>query len=100
MVRMGDVAAFFGIALGVLIAVVYPIVKGYVQDVYGATAAPGLPPWVKKYAILLVFCLLTALVVLAVYRSTEPDTEIGFWVALVMGFGWESSVEKIFTRPT
>jgi len=97
---MGDWSAFVGIALGVLIAVVYPLLKGYIQNVYGPTAAPGLPPWIVKYAALFAFCLLSALIVLAVFRAAKPDTPISFWVALVMGFGYESSVEKVFAKPS
>jgi len=96
---MNDILSFIGIALGVLVAVVYPILKGYIQKQFPPLAAPGFPPWVKKYAALTIFCLLTALIVLAVYRAANPDTHITFWVALVMGFGWESSVEKVFAKP-
>src|SRR4051812_36414877 len=96
---MDDLAAFLGIAAGVLVAVVYPVLKGYIQKEFVPTAALRLPPWVKRYAALFLFCLTTALVVLAVYRSTNPDTDISFWTALVMGFGWESSVEKVFAKP-
>src|SRR5690348_4523560 len=96
---MGDLGAYLGIALGVLIAVVYPLLKGYIQKQYGPTAKPGLPPWIVKYAALFAFCLLSALIVLAAFRAAKPDTSISFWVALVMGFGYESSVEKFFAKP-
>ncbi|MEU4289324.1 hypothetical protein AB0E63_13975 [Kribbella sp. NPDC026596] len=96
---MGDVGAFLGIALGVLIAVVFPVLKGFVQGQFGAIAAPGLPPWAKKYAGLFAFCLVSALIVLAVFKAAKPDAEISFWVALVMGFGYESIVEKVFAKP-
>src|SRR6266516_3255638 len=99
MVRMGDWGAFLGIALGVLAAVIYPLVKGYVQETFVATGAPGLPPWIKKYGALFLFCLVTAFIVLAVFRSAKPDTAISFWVAAVMGIGYESTIEKVFAKP-
>jgi predicted Na+-dependent transporter len=97
---MNDWAVYFGIALGVLVAVLYPVLKGYIQKDFGPTAAPGLPPWVAKYARLFVFCLLSALIVLAVFRAARPDVRITFWVAIVMGFGYEATVEKVFPSLT
>jgi predicted lysophospholipase L1 biosynthesis ABC-type transport system permease subunit len=96
---MDDVGAFFGIALGVLIAVIFPVLKGYVLGQFGPTAAPGLPPWVKKYGALFLFSLVTALIVLAVFRNVKPDTEISFWFALLLGFGYEASIEKAVQKP-
>ncbi|RZT13659.1 hypothetical protein EV649_6855 [Kribbella sp. VKM Ac-2569] len=91
--------AFLGITLGVLIAVVYPVLRGYIRKEFGPVAVPGLPPWVKKYAALFAFCAASALIVLAVFKSAKPDTEISFWIALVMGFGYEAVVEKVFAKP-
>jgi hypothetical protein len=96
---MGDVGAFLGIALGVLVAIVYPILKGYITREFAPTAGPRLPPWVKKYAALAAFCLLTAFVVLGFYRSNNPEADLSFWAAVVLGFGWESTVEKLFASP-
>jgi hypothetical protein len=54
----------------------------------------------KKYGALLLFSMLTSLIVLAAYRSSNPHSEISLFGALAMGFGWEASVEKLFTtRP-
>jgi predicted lysophospholipase L1 biosynthesis ABC-type transport system permease subunit len=92
-----EVTAYFGIALGVCIAIVYPVLRGFVTKQFPPTAAPGLPPWVKKYSALLVFSLLTALIILATYKSANPHKDISFFAALGLGFGWESSIEKVFT---
>ncbi|MFD7160994.1 hypothetical protein ACFV9C_40870 [Kribbella sp. NPDC059898] len=91
--------AFLGIALGVLIAIVYPVLKGYVKKQFGPTARLGLPAWVPKYAALLVFCAVSALILLAVVKAAKPDLRITFWPALVMGFGYEAAIEKIFAKP-
>lgn len=96
---MDDVGEFLGIALGVLVAIVYPILKGYITREFAPTAGPRLPPWVRKYAALAAFCLLTSFVVLGFYRSNNPDADLSFWAAVVLGFGWESTVEKLFASP-
>jgi len=96
---MNDIQAYGGVSLGVLVAVIYPVLKGYVTKEFQPTLAPGLPPWLKKYGALALFCFVTALIVLGVYRSTSPDSEITFWAALALGFGWEASVEKLFAKP-
>jgi predicted lysophospholipase L1 biosynthesis ABC-type transport system permease subunit len=92
---MSNSEFFLAIALGVFVAVLYPVLYGHIRRLFPATAAPGLPPWVKKYAALFVFSLLTALIVLGFYRSANPNTAVTFWNALAMGFGWEAAVEKI-----
>ncbi len=91
--------AFLGIALGVLIAVLYPVIRGYVKKEFGPTAKPGLPPWVKKYAALLVFCLVSALIVLAAFKAVKPDAQISFLGAVLMGIGYEAVVEKVVRKP-
>jgi hypothetical protein len=94
---MSDGLVFFAIALGVFLAVLYPVLYGFIRQQFPSTAAPGLPPWMKKYLALFAFSLVTALIVLAFFRSANPDTHVSFWSALVMGFGWEASVEKLLT---
>jgi len=89
--------AVLSIALGVVIAVVYPILMGYVRGVFTATA--GMPPWFKKYSALLVFSLLTGLIVLAIYEQTNPGQEVSFLGGLLLGFGYESSLEKLVVKP-
>ena len=94
---MSDLAVYLTVALGVFVAVVYPVVLGYIRQQFPPATAGVLPPWTKKYVALLVFSLLTSLIVLAVYKGANPATKISFWGALAIGFGWESSVEKVFT---
>ena len=96
---MSDLAVYLTVALGVSVAVVYPVVLGYIRQQFPPATAGVLPPWVKRYGALLVFSLLTSLIVLAVYKGANPNTNITFWGALAIGFGWESSVEKVFTPP-
>jgi predicted Na+-dependent transporter len=91
--------AFWGIALGVLIAVLYPVIRGFIMKEFGPTATVGVPPWAKKYGALLVFCLASALIVLAVVKAAKPDAQISFWAGLFMGIGYEAVVEKVLRKP-
>jgi Na+/melibiose symporter-like transporter len=93
-VNMSDFTAYFYIGLGVLVAVLYPVIVGWFRREFRFTK--GIPPWLVKYVALLVFCAFTAFVVLVIYRANHPDTELRFYTAVMLGFGWESSVEKIW----
>lgn len=93
---MGDAGAFLAIALGVFVAVLYPIVRGKIRKEFPPVAGVAIPPWVKRYGLLFLFSLLTAFVLLAVYRGANADAELQFWPSVVMGFGWEAIVEKLW----
>ena len=103
---MADViaAASFGdsfvdwlwICVGVVISVLLPVLSAAVRSMFGATAA--IVDF-KKYAVLAAFSALTALLVLAVYRGTKPDEDITFYAALLAGYGWEATVEKLVGAP-
>jgi hypothetical protein len=94
---MGDFSAFAWVALGVLIAVILPVLSGYIRKEFGPIAAVGLPPWVKKYGALLLFSLITAVPVFAIFRSQQPDQALTWYTAFLLGFAWESTLEK-FTK--
>jgi hypothetical protein len=95
---VSDVETWLSIALGVFIAVIYPVLYRYVRKEFPPTAGI-ISPWVKevlkKYGALFLFSLLTAFIVFGFYRTNHPDTRLGFWTAACMGFGFEASVEKI-----
>jgi hypothetical protein len=95
---VSDVGTWLAIALGVFIAVIYPVLYRYIRKEFPPTAAI-ISPWakqvLKKYGALFLFSLLTAFIVLGFYRSTHPDATIGFWTAVCMGFGFEASIEKL-----
>lgn len=96
---MDDFVAFSYIALGVLVAVLYPVLWGWYKDAFPRPGGTKIPPQVKKYIGLLIFCLVTAFIVLVFYRSSHPDARLGFYTSVLLGFGWESSVEKVFNPP-
>ncbi|MEV6236617.1 hypothetical protein [Lentzea sp. NPDC051838] len=96
---MSTLELIAAVALGVAIAVVYPTLYRYVRKQFPAEADGALlPTWMtaalKKYGALFIFSLVTAVVLIGIYRTANPDTTIGFWEAVVLGFGFEASLEK------
>ncbi|HEY2955744.1 MAG TPA: hypothetical protein VGK89_10900 [Candidatus Eisenbacteria bacterium] len=57
-----------------------------------------IPPWVRRYLLLLLFSSIVALVSLAIWRGQNPQGAIPWFTAFLVGFGWESALEKFF-RP-
>jgi hypothetical protein len=45
------------------------------------------------------FSLITALICLAGWRSTHPNDTLPWFTAFLLGFGWESAIEKL-QKPT
>ena len=77
---------------------VYPTVYGLVRKHFPQEAR-AMPSWLKsalkKYGILFFFCIITAIVVVAVYRQSS-EANLPFWKAILLGFGFEATVEKLF----
>jgi hypothetical protein len=92
---MNDRSPFWWVSCGVAVAVIFPVLSGFVHGGFRPTAAIGLPPWVKKYGALLLFSLITALICLAGWRSTHPNDTLPWFTAFLLGFGWESAIEKL-----
>lgn len=96
---MSEVMFVFYVALGVLGAVVYPTLYGAIRKQFPAEAAPGLPSWMrsalKKYGLLFLFCVVTAVIVVAVFRQTS-QADVSVFKALLLGFGFEAIIEKLF----
>jgi hypothetical protein len=90
-----DATTYLMVVLGVAVSVVLPVLVGLVRQEFPSTAGIGLPLWVRKYTILLVFSALTGLVVLAFYASSNPTVRLGWDGAFLLGFGWESAIEKL-----
>jgi len=81
---------------GVGISILLPVLSAYVKSAFSATAATVD---FKKYGILALFSALTALIVLALYRAVEPDEQITALAALLLGYGWEATLEKLGVAP-
>lgn len=91
-------AAFLWTMLGVICAVLLPFLANLIRQEFPPTAALGIPPWVKRYLLLLVFSAVVALVSVIVWESQHPGEALDRVTAFLLGFGWESAVEK-FGRP-
>jgi hypothetical protein len=85
-------------AVGVFFAVIFPVISGLVRKEFPPTAGAGLPPWLKRWGGLLIFCLISALLVLAFWKSKNPGATLEWYTALIYGFGYESAIEKIFAK--
>lgn len=96
---MDDILAYIFISLGVVIAIVWPILKAKVQGAFALDAGNALPAWVRRYAILAAFALMTGLLLFAWWRSQHPTEKIMWYTALLLGFAWESTMEKLTTTP-
>jgi uncharacterized membrane protein YedE/YeeE len=98
---MSDRIAYVWIVLGVIVAVLLPILADYVKKTFPrlATESVGIPPWLKQYLLLFVFSLIVALVSLALWKTQHPTDTLQWFTAFMVGFGWESALEK-FMRPT
>jgi hypothetical protein len=84
------------VVLGVLAAVALPVLAGlFRKKLRVAGPGGGLPPWVIEYGAIALFCVLTALLVFAFYRSQNPDAKLYWHTAVLLGFAWESGVEKV-----
>jgi hypothetical protein len=92
---MSPIVAYLWVALGVFVAVIFPLLRAAIgpkpMGVLG-----GIPPWLKKYLLILAFSLVTAIIVLAIYlSSTEGGLKTVQWFTLfLLGFAWESTIEK------
>jgi hypothetical protein len=91
---MNDLEAYLWVAIGAILAVIFPVIPSYVVRVFVPTAG-GIPPWVKKYAALLLFGFVVAAIVLAWWKMLHPAEKLEWYSALMLGFAWESAVEKI-----
>jgi uncharacterized membrane protein YvlD (DUF360 family) len=91
---MTDWSMFLWVTIGVIVAVIFPVVSGFIRKEFPPTAALGLPVWVKKYGGLLLFSLITALICLAIWKATNPNKSLEWFTAFLLGFGWESTIEK------
>jgi hypothetical protein len=95
-----NVETFAWTAFGSIVAVIFPVLKGFISKAFTPTRAIGLPGWVVKYLALFVFGVVTAVIVLAIYQAQNPTvTSIPWYTAFLLGFGSESVIEKFTNTP-
>lgn len=90
---MTDVQSYLWVSLGVLIAVVLPVLVKFIRQQFPPTDR-ALPPWAKKYGGLLLFSLVTAVPCLAILKTKYPGEQLPWFTSFLFGFGWESAIEK------
>lgn len=95
---MNDFTAYMYIVLGVVVAVVLPILAAAIRKEFPVVQGIGFPPWLRRYMLLFVFSLVVAIASLAVWRSQNPNAHLQWYSAFMIGFGWESALEK-FLHP-
>jgi hypothetical protein len=84
--------AYLACSAGVVIGILLPILRALLPKPLGDR---GFREAVKPYLVVGIFAVLTALLLVAFV----PDI-IGNWkAALLAGYTWESTLEKIGTRP-
>lgn len=93
-----SVSAFLWIMAGVACAVLLPFLANLIRKEFPPTAGVGLPPWVRRYLLLLVFSAVVATVTGFMWESQHPGAFLDRATAFLLGFGWESTLEK-FLRP-
>jgi hypothetical protein len=95
---MSDLIAYLFVVSGVAVAVLMPVLAAKIRKEFPPTGAIGLPPWLKRYLLLLVFSLIVGVASLAIWKSLNPHGELPWFTAFLVGFGWESALEK-FLHP-
>jgi hypothetical protein len=94
---MKDLAMFAYVAFGVVVAVIFPVLVRLIRAEFPPTFRGSLAPWLRRYVLLCLFSLVTALVVLAIYKA-GGGKDLLWYTAFLLGFSWESTIEK-FQRP-
>jgi hypothetical protein len=96
---MTDLQAYGLVCLGIITAVVFPVLASAVRKYFpkGQSIA-GLPDWFAKYLLLGVFGLVTGVAVFAIFKQAHPGPVTTWYGPYLAGFGWESTLDAFF-RP-
>lgn len=96
---MTDLQAYGLVCLGVITAVVFPVLASAVRKYFPKQqSVGGLPDWFVKYLLLGVFGLVTGVVVFAIFKRMYPGPVTTWYEPFLAGFGWESAIDAFF-RP-
>jgi len=97
---MSDLLAYVWVVVGVIAAVVLPVLSAYIRREFPAQqGAALLPPWVVRYLLLLLFGVIAGVAAFAIWRAANPNTALHWFTVFLIGFGAESTLEK-FLHPT
>ena len=92
-----DMQVYELVVAGVITAVVFPVLAAAVRKYFPQTQG-GVPPWIKKYFVLLVFGVITGVVVFAYFKHEHPGPVTAWYEPFLAGFSWQSTIDAIF-RP-
>ena len=96
---MSDQVAYVWVVVGVIAAVLLPVLSAIVRKEFAAQQGPSLfPPWIRRYLLLLLFGLIAGIAAFAIYRAANPGAPLHWFTAFLVGFGAESTLEK-FLHP-
>jgi hypothetical protein len=102
-----DINLFSAAAGGVATSILLPVMIRTLRAEFSAASPAGKNsswikrvvvaawPVIRKYLILLIFSLVTALLIVAVLG----DSITGWRAAFVAGYAWDSTIQKITQRP-
>ena len=93
---MAALTNYLWVAAGVAVAVALPILSANIRKEFPLVSGDTIPPWIRRYLLLLVFSLATAIVVWAIWRTSNPASELPWYTAFLFGFTWELALEKFF----
>lgn len=83
------------VAAGVIVAIVWPLLRALIKQEFPVTKSVGVPPWLRRSLVLLAFAGVTAALVLAWLKSESGGASLTWYQGFLAGFAWESAVEKI-----
>jgi hypothetical protein len=92
-----DWKAFGIIALGVIAGVIFPVLAAAVRR-YFPPVAGGIPPWLKRYAVLLLFGIVSAAILSAIWEAQHQGPMVDWFTAFLWGYSGQSTIDAL-ARP-
>jgi hypothetical protein len=91
---------FLFIALGVIFGVLFPVLAAQVRSYFPAHAGPGgIPDWIKRYLVLLLFGLVAAVILSAIWAAQHQGQPVSDWfTAFLWGYSGQATIDAFF-RP-
>jgi hypothetical protein len=94
-----DWTAFVFIALGVIFGVLFPVLSALVRSYFPTHAGPGIPDWIKRYLVLLLFGVVAAVILSAIWHSQHPGQAMSDWfTAFLWGYSGQATIDAL-ARP-
>lgn len=85
-------------ALGVVASILLPFLGALVRKEFPRSAASGMAPWLRPYALLALFSILAAITCIMFWTDQHPEP-LSQQRAFLIGFAWETVFEKMAQPP-